>query len=498
MSLVMMAIAMTGLKNMTPWVDEVMFADTPMHYAKGLGWTTHAWYSAARQDPFLLYPPLYSMLMALWMKLVGTTLTACRSLNLIVTMSIGWGLLRLCRQLGVKLPPPQVGLLVLLLWCTDDMIFMYRNGRPDLLGASILLAVASETLCYVKTGRHGWRLVLLSALLIASAVQAAVCLSALLLLACITLRDHRDDIRRISALSASGLLLGFLSVCVFMACHGHLTSFVVNALSYSSTLMKLAMAVLPVWGDCTGTDTTLYLEKIALNTTDVPLYSRILTVYTRPAYAALLGATLWVAVSERRQLKRSSLHTTTMFLSAFVWSIPVCMNLAGRFPPYYYWMVYLPAFLLMLVLAGQAKKRSSHCAVWLAVLLLAVRGLLCASERSNYPAAAAFMEKCGMLTGKNIVAPFSVFYEAEKLSSNTYYLGVYPTHCLPETIDYVILPQRESEYGASRLYDYYDRISKSDTLQTVLVAESKTAGLKVFSICHRPRSRLHQSAMLYQ
>lgn len=97
LSFVMMVIAYFGLTNMTPWVDEVMFTDTPMHYVKGMGWTTHAWYSVARQDPFLLYPPLYSMVMVLWMNIFGTTLVACRSLNLIVMMSIGWRLIRICK-----------------------------------------------------------------------------------------------------------------------------------------------------------------------------------------------------------------------------------------------------------------------------------------------------------------------------------------------------------------------------------------------------------------
>ena len=52
---------MLRLTNMAPWVDEVMFIDTPMHFINGKGWTTYAWYSVAKQTPFLLYPPLYSI-----------------------------------------------------------------------------------------------------------------------------------------------------------------------------------------------------------------------------------------------------------------------------------------------------------------------------------------------------------------------------------------------------------------------------------------------------
>ena len=247
LSFVMMGLAMSGLINVTPWVDEVMFTDTPMHYVKGMGWTTHAWYSVAHQDPFLLYPPLYSMAMVLWMNIFGTTLMACRSLNLIVMISIGWGILRICRQLGLRMSWAQVVLLVVLLWRTDDMIYMYSNGRPDLLGAAILIFTVGEMILLRPVP-----VILLSAFLFASGIQAVAYLLMLLLLALLLLKDYRDEIKKLFVLSALGTFLGLLLVCAFMACHGHLIAFVVNALSYSSPLMKSAMVIFPVMGNLMG------------------------------------------------------------------------------------------------------------------------------------------------------------------------------------------------------------------------------------------------------
>lgn len=463
LSFVMMGIAMSRLTHMMPWVDEVMFMDTPMHYVKGMGWTTHAWYSVARQAPFLLYPPLYSMVMVIWMNIFGTTLMACRSLNLVVMMSIGWGILRICQQLGVRMSWAQVSLLVVLLWCTDDMIYMYSNGRPDLLGAAILIFTVSEMIRLRPIP-----VILLSALLFASGIQAVVCLFILLLLAYLTLRDYREEIRKLFVLSASGTLLGFLLVCAFMACHGHLTAFVVNALSYSSTLMKLAMVILPVMGDLMGFDTALYMEKIAGNTTDVPLYSRILEIYTHPAYVSLLG----VAVIKSR--------LRPLFVLAF--SIPLLMNLVGRFPTYYYWMAYLPLILLVVLLAGESKDRRIHCAIGLVTLFVVAQGYVGSSRREDYAEIERFMAQCTILRNKNVIAPFSVFYEMERLGGNTYYLGVYPPRYLPDDIDYVILPERSADYGNDRLYDYFEAVSRSDSLRLVLVAENKRPKLKVYRI----------------
>jgi hypothetical protein len=121
-------------------------------------------------------------------------------------------------------------------------------------------------------------------------------------------------------------------------------------------------------------------------------------------------------------------------------------------------------------------------------LLLAVQGFARPPQQSDYPAIEAFMGRCSMLKGKNVVAPFSVFYELEQLNSHAYYIGVYPPRYLPDTIDYVILPQKDSEYGASRLHDYYDSLNAADSLQTVMVAESEAAGLKVFKVVRIPGS----------
>lgn len=478
LSSVMMGLAISHLTYLMPWVDEVMFMDTPIHYVKGMGWTTYAWYSVARQNPFLLYPPLYSMVMTLWMNIFGITLISCRSLNLFIMILIGWGLLRICRQLGLRISLVQVGLLVMLLWCTDDMIYMYSNGRPDLMGAAILVFAISEMI----SQRNKWSIIFLSVLLLASGIQAVVCLVILLLLAYFSFRDYRERIKKIAVLTALGTLLGFLLVCAFMAYHSHLTAFVVNALSYSDTLMKLAMISLPVIGDYQGIDTALYLEKIANNTTDVPLYSRIFTIYTHPAYVSLLVVALFVFLSERTNLKGSSLYVMMKFLFVCVVSIPLLMNIVGRFPPYYYWMVYLPVFLLVVILAGFTKSRRNHFIIALVSLLLVIRGLICSTQHQDYSETEMFMAQCTMLRDKNVVAPFSVFYEMEKLSSNTYYLGVYPPRYLPKEIDYVILSPKGSEYGTNQLYDFYENVNKSDSLETVMVAESKTAGLKVYKV----------------
>ena len=174
-------------------------------------------------------------------------------------------------------------------------------------------------------------------------------------------------------------------------------------------------------------------------------------------------------------------------LLVFVLSIPLLMNLAGRFPDYYYWMAYIPVFLFVVILVGFTKNRISHLIIGLVLLFISAKGLARSFLQDNYSMTAAFISRCAMLKNKYVVAPFSVFYEMEKLGSRAYYLGVYPTRYIPMDIEYVILPPKNSDYGVSHLYDYYESIQESDSLQTVMVAESTVVGLKVYKIIRKPQ-----------
>jgi hypothetical protein len=49
-------------------------------------------------------------------------------------------------------------------------------------------------------------------------------------------------------------------------------------------------------------------------------------------------------------------------------------------------------------------------------------------------------------------------------------------------MDYIILPERSSDYGNNRLYDYFEAVSQSDSQQLVLVAENKMLEMKVYQI----------------
>lgn len=474
-------MALSGLSNLTPWIDEVMFIDTPMRYVRGAGWTTHSWYSIANQEPFMLYPPLYSIILVPWMKVFGTSIFACRSLNVAITLSIGWGLIRILQQLNLKISIIQIFLLIVLLWCTNDMVFMYSNGRPDLMGALLLVLIANEMIHTIRSGKRKWSVLVLSAFLMTTAIQAAVCLVIILLLSFLVLDTYRKEIKYLIFLSVSGIFGGFVANCAFMAYHGHLMSFVVNIFSYSGSAKAIAVFFLPVMGDCLGIDTTFFMGKLSKMGVESPLYMRLISAFTRPTYLALLIADIVFLFLYLKSIKKDPYYRIIRFLFIMTTIIPLLMVLAGRYESYYYWMAYLPLFMLTVFLFKLPYYRWGCFLIAFSVLFILTHNRM-QKDNNNYHELESFISHCTMLKDKKIIAPFSVFYEISKLSNDTYYLGIFPSQDLPQRMDYIILPERFADYGNDRLYDYFEAVSQSDSQQLVLVAENKRPELKVYKI----------------
>ena len=481
-SVLPVCMALSGLSNLTPWIDEVMFTDTPMRYVRGAGWTTHSWYSIANQEPFMLYPPLYSMILVPWMKVFGTSIFACRSLNVAITLFIGWGLIRILQQLNLKISIIQILLLIILLWCTNDMVFMYSNGRPDLMGALLLVLITNEMIHTIKSGKPKWSVLVLSTFLMTTAIQAAVCLVLLLLLSFLVLDTYRKEIKYLTFLSVLGIFWGFVVNCAFMAYHGHLMSFVVNIFSYSGSAKAIATFILPMMGDCLGIDAAYFMGKLSKMGIESPLYMRLLSAFTRPAYLALLIADFVFLLLYLKSLKQEPYYRIIRYLFIMTISIPLLMVLIGRYESYYYWMAYLPLFMLTVLLFKLPNYRWGYLMICFSLLFMLSNDRIQKNRNDNYTELKSFINHCTMLKDKKIIAPFSVFYEISKLSNDTYYLGIFPPQNLPQRMDYIILPERSSDYGNDRLYDYFEAVSQSDSQRLIMVAENKYPKLKIYQI----------------
>ena len=238
LSLAFIIVNLATLSNLAPWIDEVMMLDTSYNAAFHGRWETTAWYRVVGEYPFSTYPPLYQLTATVWMWLFGGSLVVVRSLNLLIAFVLGGVCLRLMRRYGLKLTLWTTALFTLLFWGTSEMAWMYRNGRPDMLGALVasLTILAIDYYLRAKSLPARMAVVACSALLFCSAIQAAVYLIALWLFFFIVMNSRRKTVVTLLPLLLAGFMLGLLLVSLFMLLWSRLEAFVCSLVQYSATL----------------------------------------------------------------------------------------------------------------------------------------------------------------------------------------------------------------------------------------------------------------------
>ena len=482
LSLAFVGVNLVTLSNLPPWIDEVMLLDTSYNAAVHGRWETTAWYRVVGQYPFSTYPPLYQMLAAGWIGLVGGSLIAVRSLNLLVTFGLGGGCLRLMKRHGTQLTPWTTALFTLLLWGTREMAWMYRNGRPDMLCALVFVIAVCAIDEYLQAKSMAARVavVVTSALLLCSGVQAAVCLCALGLFLFIVMKGRRKEVLRLLVLLLTGVLLGVLLVSLFMLAHGRLVAFVGSVLPYSATLSNLALALLPWVGDVFGFSPKPYMQKLLELTTESSLSQQFASVVAcRSFFVLSVVALLAYVIRFRCHLFR--LLGDKGFLSLlFALYVPVIMILAGRFAVYYRWMVFLP---LLVAITSIAARHRWWCALLgvVAVLMAAsgIRSML-PDERWDVEHLHAFVERQHFKSSDVVVCPFSMFYEMKPVCDTCYFVGVFPTEFLGH-VDYVIEASDGGEFDQP-ITDYVNRLRTDTTVVLTIIDDCVHPSLTLYQV----------------
>jgi len=481
LSLLFIAVNIFTLGNLPPWIDEVMMLDTSYNMAFHGSWETTAWYRVVGQYPFSTYPPLYQLLAAAWIRLFGGSLVAVRSLNLLVTFVLGGTCLHLMRRYGVRLTAWTAVLFTLLLWGTSEMAWMYRNGRPDMLCALLLVLTLQSVGSYlsVKSSASRLAVVLTSALLLCSGIQAAVCLFALWLFSFIAAKGHRRECLRVLILLLSGVFLGLLMVALFMAAHGRLLAFASSIVQYSATLSAISLALLPWAGELLGFDPVPYTQKLLELSTESDIMERLSAVCRYRSFATLSIAALVIYAITFRGNLRSLLSDKGFLLLLCALYVPLALVVAGRFPAYYRWMAFLP---LMFSVISIASRHRLWCAVFsVLAVVLTVAGIksMQADGKWDYEAMRSFLQRQHFKPSDAVVCPFSTFYEMKSVCDTCYFAGIFPAEYIGHA-DYIIEAPDGDEFD--RPVTRYVNSLKTDT----------TVVLTVIDHCEHPSLTLYQ------
>lgn len=481
LSLTFIIVNLITLGNLVPWIDEVMILDTSYNAAVHGTWETTAWYRVAGQSPFSTYPPLYQLLATAWIWLFGGSLLAVRGLNLLIVFLLGGVFLLLLKRHGLRLTPWTVALFALLLWGTSEMAWMYRNGRPDMLCALMLTVTALAVDYHLKAKSLVTRaaIVITSALLLCSGIQAAACLVVFWLFFFIASKGRRMECCRLLALLLTGFLLGMLSVSLFMLAHGRLIAFGSSIIQYSATLSKMALAVLPWVGETFGFSPAPYIEKLQEVTAETSLTAQLASITEYRSFIVLsVVALVAYAVCFRNNL-RKLLSDKGFLLLLLALYVPIVMNLAGRFAIYYRWMAFLP--LLASIMFFSERHKGWRIVFGVVAVLLGIFGVssMLPDKHWDYNNLRSFVQRQHFKSSDAVVCPFSTFYEMKSACDTCYFLGIFPAEFLGH-VDYIIEPSDDKGFDHS-IINYVSKL-KADT----------TITLTPIDHCERPSLTLYQ------
>jgi len=329
------------------WRDEVMFAEPAVRFLQGHGFTVTSW-PAPAGTPAVFNGPLYSLLLVPWLAAWGIGPVAARSLGLVLAAASAVLLWRLALGLGVVRSGlwRLVGVVVLL--CGSGVAWGYRSGRYDPLGVLLL------TVLVWTVGRGAQRRCVSASVGSASVGSASDCGPPTTDYGLPT-TDHGLPTfgwhRAVSFLMAAAIPFAGLYLIPYMVLLG-LGVVAVRGRSFAPRLVLPALGLgaglgflgalhwhLGTWAATAG---FIASQRAPLSERMGSLLSGL---WADPSLLPLLGALVCLLPACRRI--RPLRWPVLLGLAAGV-VIPGWMTLAGRYPPYYAWMAFVPVLAAVL------------------------------------------------------------------------------------------------------------------------------------------------------
>ena len=309
----------TATRYPTPWVDEVQFTDPAAHLALGRGFTSTVWIAQTSTEFWAGNAPLYSVLLSGWIRLFGLSPLAVRSFNYFLTVSLAI-LLWLWMVRGTVVRSPAWRLVVVaLVFCGHGLMFSFRMGRYDVLG--MLMAV----LAALAWPSSLWPLFGAAVLMPLAGLQLIP--GSLVFLFVLLLFQRRRAFRP-AIVVISGVLCGVAILYVLYRANGVWEGFRAStrAVGVIGHSLPAKLAGLP------------------------HIYVADKSCFLLAAAAILLAC----VVGNKRALSGPLGFGLTLMVV-----LPAALQVAGKFPTYYNWMVYLPLAIGVASAGAQEWKNSS-------------------------------------------------------------------------------------------------------------------------------------------
>jgi len=322
------------------WIDEVEFVDPAENLFLDHGFTSKAWPHRNDDKFFASYPPLYPFMLSAWINVSGFSPTGVRSLNYLLVILAAASIWLAVKRLKLVEFPWSRLLLVVLVLLGYGVSMSYRSGRPDML--TFLLA-ASAFLAYTHRSAK-IRCALLTTLGVLCPFAGLQLLAFAMIFASLLLFYLKKKFVKEFICIVLGLGVGVISLIVVYHINGVLNNFVAS--------------VRP--------QTTVGLLEMIFEGNFSPR-NRV------PADLSLITLMLTVFLILSCRLRDRTFKWNSMLSFGLVVSfiVPTGMLLAGKFPTYYSWMVYVPLVVCVSSSLALIKKPSKVRSVVIGLLMLA-------------------------------------------------------------------------------------------------------------------------------
>jgi hypothetical protein len=320
-----------------PWVDEIQFADPAINLVLHGHFSSTVWIAQNSSAFWAGNAPLYSLLLAVWLRTTGVSPLSVRSLNFLLIVALVWMVWVVVRRNNWITSPSWRMALCVLLMTGQGLTFSYRMGRYDVVGMNLFALAA----LIWPSSNQLWRYLLLSA------VAALMPLAGLQLVAA-------------AAVYCAILFLFLGRRCI------HCIIAVVAGLAAGVMVLYLLYSCQRVWH-------AFLVSTTAVGTMGQDISSKLHAlpgVYLADkSLAVLLLAGLLLALRNPRQLKqwRESLLAFALMLAL---AVPPTLTIAAKFPLYYSWMAFIPLALAVVSELSKPGEVSGALRVVVSALLL--------------------------------------------------------------------------------------------------------------------------------
>jgi hypothetical protein len=444
-------IQASRLTHIGSFQDQVMFIDPAANLYFGNGFTSSTWFAQTKDKFWAGYPPLYSLLLYLWMKVVGFGVHTAHSLNCILIATcivVLWKSVirfRLITSAKVRL------IFISLMLLEFAYINNFQQGRPDVLMACLI----STGLLIYSIQRKWLRHILLLFVFILLPLSGLAVVAYVGILGCLLLIYFRTSLLKGAMFMSIGLLAGFLCLYILYDINGVWPDFI------DSILKNPTISSFDARGKIAGI-----------------LGNRILQILVILCFLLSIFAAVKKRFNQHKFKSKLTQFSPLSFGLATIFLIPLGMRLVSAFPFYYSWMVIVPLAICVFCYLDKLCKpyldRYLKSSVLVSVLILTIIvspysgfiDLILNWESSDYSRIESFVQQALKTVDKDrewiLSDPVSYFAvkKEDRVVLYRYYLDIASPE-EKEKVSFLIVRPKEFPVFRDKLGGEWDKQDKS-------------------------------------